>query len=352
MKKIRIMEMPAFTTNTFAAGTGFGDGRINKTNNSYDINYFITDHLGSTRAIVNANGSILEQKDYYPFGKEHENANLMSSTNRWNFSGKEKQTIRDLGWLDFSARMYANCEIPIFTTQDPLAEKYYSISPYAYCANNPVNRIDPNGMEWLNKRDEEIARQLQQQIASRDKSLAKQEQKINAGIEKIEKNSKLSTDEKNKQIAKQQEKLDNVQEQRTVLSNLNDGITQLGNSQTAYTFNTVKDGTTAMLSSMSDGAIVINNYGTVGNRAHETTHAIQHDNGEITFNELGTNKALIKSPMVSEIQAYRTEYSITNGLVPSSDEKYPRTIFGITLKWLYGVKKPDGSYPYTLQNYK
>jgi RHS repeat-associated protein len=129
--------------------TSFAGGRINKTNNSYEINYFITDHLGSTRVIVNANGSILEQKDYYPFGKEHENANLMSSTNRWNFSGKEKQTIRDLGWLDFSARMYANCEMPIFTTQDPLAEKYYSISPYAYCGNNPVNNIDPDGRDWF-----------------------------------------------------------------------------------------------------------------------------------------------------------------------------------------------------------
>jgi RHS repeat-associated protein len=32
-----------------------------------------------------------------------------------------------------------------FTTPDPLAEKYYSISPYAYCGNNPVNRIDPTG---------------------------------------------------------------------------------------------------------------------------------------------------------------------------------------------------------------
>lgn len=32
---------------------------------------------------------------------------------------------------------------------DPLAEKYYSVSPYAYCNNNPVNLIDPNGMEWF-----------------------------------------------------------------------------------------------------------------------------------------------------------------------------------------------------------
>jgi RHS repeat-associated protein len=129
--------------------TNFGGGRINRTGtNAYDINYFITDHLGSTRVIVDNNGIIKEQKDYYPFGKEHENSSLMSSTNRWNFNGKEKQTIKDLGWLDFSARMYANCEVPLFTTPDPLMEKYYSISQYAFCGNNPINRIDPNGMDW------------------------------------------------------------------------------------------------------------------------------------------------------------------------------------------------------------
>ena len=30
-----------------------------------------------------------------------------------------------------------------FLTMDPLAEKYYNISPYAYCANNPIRHIDP-----------------------------------------------------------------------------------------------------------------------------------------------------------------------------------------------------------------
>jgi RHS repeat-associated protein len=104
--------------------------------------------LGSTRAIVNANGSILEQKDYYPFGKEHENPNLINSTNRWNFSGKEKQTIRDLGWLDFSARMLET-EFGRWFVIDPLAEEKPWMSPYAYCLNNPLKFVDPNGMaEW------------------------------------------------------------------------------------------------------------------------------------------------------------------------------------------------------------
>jgi RHS repeat-associated protein len=130
--------------------TGFGDGRINKTNNSYDINYFITDHLGSTRAIVNANGSILEQKDYYLFGKEHENANLMSSTNRWGYNGKEKQTVGNLNYLDYINRMY-DPEIGRWFVQDPLQEKHYNYSPYAYVYNNPMRYIDPFGLDSVQR---------------------------------------------------------------------------------------------------------------------------------------------------------------------------------------------------------
>ena len=46
----------------------------------------------------------------------------------------------------FEARYYD----PIFgfTTIDPLCEKYYDVSPYSYCAGDPVNRIDPDGRDW------------------------------------------------------------------------------------------------------------------------------------------------------------------------------------------------------------
>jgi uncharacterized protein RhaS with RHS repeats len=40
-----------------------------------------------------------------------------------------------------------------FMTIDPLAEKYYSVSPYAYCGNNPINRVDPTGMDWYQSND-------------------------------------------------------------------------------------------------------------------------------------------------------------------------------------------------------
>ncbi|MDR2409487.1 MAG: hypothetical protein LBE13_15440 [Bacteroidales bacterium] len=71
---------------------------------------------------------------------------LMANTNRYTFSGKEKQTVRDLGFLDFGARMLET-EIGRWFVIDPLAEKYYSVSPYNYCLNNPLKFIDPDGKQ-------------------------------------------------------------------------------------------------------------------------------------------------------------------------------------------------------------
>ena len=50
--------------------------------------------------------------------------------------------MHGLDWYDYGARHMDGMR---FTTIDPQAEKYYSISPYAYCANNPINAIDPDG---------------------------------------------------------------------------------------------------------------------------------------------------------------------------------------------------------------
>jgi len=52
--------------------------------------------------------------------------------------------MHGLNWQDYGARWLDNVRLQ-WTSVDPLAEKYYSISPYAYCAGNPVNRIDING---------------------------------------------------------------------------------------------------------------------------------------------------------------------------------------------------------------
>ena len=62
----------------------------------------------------------------------------------YRFSGKERLDRAGLPLYDFGARWY-NPATPAWTTPDPLAEKYYDFSPYAYCAGNPVNLMDDSG---------------------------------------------------------------------------------------------------------------------------------------------------------------------------------------------------------------
>ena len=113
-------------------------------------NYYVTDHLGSTRMVVSSNDSIRETINYYPFGSEMrmeapaQIANSLGHTFR--FTGKELDKMSDLNMYDFGARWYDVAGVPVWTSMDPLAENYYNVSPYVYCNNNPIRFTDPNGM--------------------------------------------------------------------------------------------------------------------------------------------------------------------------------------------------------------
>ena len=143
---------------------------------SYRPLIHLRDHLGSVRSVIDGDtGTVVETSDYYPFGKriqvtapvsepvggsQHASEPAVapvapatsvastSSPNLWHFSGKEDQSFLNAGipLLDFGARMY-NPAIARWTAADPLSEKYYGISPYAYCLGNPISIIDPNGMD-------------------------------------------------------------------------------------------------------------------------------------------------------------------------------------------------------------
>ena len=107
--------------------------------------FYLTDHLGNNRVVADASGNIKQTNHYYPFGMSFAEGTVTSSQ-PYKYNGKELDTDRGLNLYDYSAR-YMDPVLGRFNTVDPMAEKYYSISPYVYVGNNPNNRIDPNGMD-------------------------------------------------------------------------------------------------------------------------------------------------------------------------------------------------------------
>ncbi len=68
------------------------------------------------------------------------------NTQPYKYNGKELDQLFGVNLYDYGARQY-DPALARFTSMDPLAEKYYSISPYTYCLNNPVRFIDPDGRD-------------------------------------------------------------------------------------------------------------------------------------------------------------------------------------------------------------
>ena len=112
--------------------------------------YFAKDHLGNVRHVdytcSGRNNGIVQITNYYPFGGIlNESFTRLDYQNKL-YNGKELDRMHGLNLYDYSARQY-DAALGQFTSMDPLCEKYYHISPYTYCAGNPVKYVDPDGME-------------------------------------------------------------------------------------------------------------------------------------------------------------------------------------------------------------
>ena len=103
--------------------------------------YYLKDHQGNNRVVINQSGTVEETNHYYPFGGVFAST---GNTQPYKYNGKELDAKKGLNWYDYGARHY-DAALGRFTTNDRFAEKYHSMSPYQYGANNPVKHIDVNG---------------------------------------------------------------------------------------------------------------------------------------------------------------------------------------------------------------
>jgi RHS repeat-associated protein len=128
----------------------FGGKRIARRDSSGAISYFFADHLGSSRVITNASGTVVEDSDFYPFGGARVVVN--NDPNPYKFTGHERDGESGLDYM--KARYYSSSfgrflqpDWSSTPTPVPYADfsSPQSLNLYAYVGNNPLNLTDPDG---------------------------------------------------------------------------------------------------------------------------------------------------------------------------------------------------------------
>jgi RHS repeat-associated protein len=134
------------------------DDKLRQTSSSATL-YFSQDHLGSTRALTDSSGNVVESVSYDSFG------NGASTLSRYGYTGREWDADANLYY--YRNRWYDPQE-GRFISEDPIGLEG-GINSYAYVGNSPVNSIDPTGLDgwgndlanWLDEKIE-YARQYYQ----------------------------------------------------------------------------------------------------------------------------------------------------------------------------------------------
>ena len=100
--------------------------------------YFVADHLGSTRALTDASGNVVERTDYDSFGN-----GAGSLLTRYGYTGRELDA--DTGLMYYRARWY-DPQAGRFLSEDPIGFAG-GVNWYAYVENNPLSYTDPDGLQ-------------------------------------------------------------------------------------------------------------------------------------------------------------------------------------------------------------
>ena len=254
--------------------------------------YFITDHLGSTRVVLKGDGTLSMQADYLPYGGLITGGGLNVTENDYLWTGKELQhQIFDTPAYDSSARLlFTN---GLFASLDPLAEKYPGISPYAYCAGNPVRLIDSKGMAFT----EAAKKYVNTLISEIDKRQVYNARKI------FEKQTLINSGVLNdRKVARFQKQIDRLNRNLSELESVRGEINTLESSGQVYD---IRRDNSLNIDSQAPGTgeyrsgfyvnpktgifeIVLGD-SSLGSLAHELKHAYQFETGAISsgFNKKG-----------------------------------------------------------------
>ena len=139
------VEYPSTLTVPSSGTFAYLDTLTNQQNATSTLYFYHSDHLGSSSWITTTNGTVKHHLHYLPWGEDFVNQRSSHFDGvRYTFSAKEKDT--ETGYSFFGSRYYSS-DLSIWLSVDPMSDKYPSLSPYVYCADNPIKLVDPNGEE-------------------------------------------------------------------------------------------------------------------------------------------------------------------------------------------------------------
>ena len=120
-------------------------GYITLANSTPTYHYYLQDHLGNNRVVIDEHGQVEQVNHYYVFGGLM-GESIGGDAQSYKYNGKELDHMHGLDWYDYGARHY-DAVLGRWMCVDPLAEKFPNIGAYVYCHGNPINMIDPDGKD-------------------------------------------------------------------------------------------------------------------------------------------------------------------------------------------------------------
>ena len=320
----------SYTSMVLSTKSSFPGGYATINGSSFTFHYYTQDYLGNNRAVINGSTGAIEQTvAYYPYGGVIADLGTNQTSGQpYKFGGKELITANGLNEYDFGARQYYSA-VPGFTSIDPLCEKYYWLSPYLYCGNNPVNFFDPDGKQWENKEDSD---KLNYAVRVRISEVMNQMVSLTINI------SENSSSWSSEQISEQKSVLDDLSSQLSILSRTLSDINMLGSDKRTYVLDDHPLGGEHHVSRSKDGKIHIQ-ASSEALAGHEITHISQSlSEGKVRFKRglMVFNRNTPKKLTEYECEAYRVQYSIDPLTMPVSIDK----VMGIDANYLKSIRYP------------
>ena len=141
------------------------------TPNGYMVNdtvyYYVKDYQGNVRSVVREDGAVVESNEYYPYGGLF---SAIPSVQPYKYGAKELDRTHGLDWYDSQARFYDSILLRT-NSMDKKAGDYTWLSPYLWCAANPIKFVDPTGKQPVKYIDENGIKRIDWSIVVMVKAL-------------------------------------------------------------------------------------------------------------------------------------------------------------------------------------